>query len=285
MVDEKVVALKDLPLLECDFDWNSASLQTKIKAYKPDYRCKDPWTWPRIDSMDHPGLRNDQRVLTLPSGVAHSESLVQGFTRRCHKVKVKQTGTGEKVEMYHELFNFPYAYGRCNSFNYDRLGTSCRARWIEKVTGKPPFKIKVIRLKVGMKEVKKEEVSSTEVFNEVLKMMNDVPPDNSTEPEALRKDLSGTKERPWINENGKERLTNELLAAGHGQADAGKRIRALESDHESFKKIADEYIAKYNSAYKDLQASHKQREEEEAEHEQEIEKSKKLSAKIKTLET
>jgi uncharacterized protein YehS (DUF1456 family) len=234
--------------------------------------------------MDHPGFRNHHHVLTLPFGVAFPESLVQSFTRRCGKVKVKQTGIGEEVEIYHDFFNFPYAYGRCNSFKYDRLGASCRAHWIKKVTGESPSKIKVIRPKFGMKEVKNQEVSSTEAFNEILKMMNDNPPDNSAELEALHKDLSGTKKRLWVNENEKERLTNELLAAGHDQADAEKRIKALKSDREGFKKIADEYTARYSNAYKDLQASYKQREKEEAEHEQEIEKSKKLNARIKTLE-
>ncbi|KAF2628633.1 hypothetical protein BU25DRAFT_420603 [Macroventuria anomochaeta] len=68
------------------------------------------------------------------------------------------------------------------------------------------------------------------------------------------------------------------------QADTEVRNKAFKADRESFKKITDEYTAKYRTTHRDLQASYKQRKEEITMHEQEKEKTWALSRGIKMLD-
>ncbi|KAF3037797.1 hypothetical protein E8E12_005315 [Didymella heteroderae] len=49
LVKEKTVSFRDLPVLKCDFSWDTDALQARIKAYKPDYDPKTrghDLTWP-----------------------------------------------------------------------------------------------------------------------------------------------------------------------------------------------------------------------------------------------
>lgn len=89
-VKEKIVFRHDLPNLQCDFAWDTETLQKRIKVYKPDYNPKDPWTWPTLSSMQPGSDTMRFRLSSLPQGVVHSRQMLPAHSSTSSSVKIKQ---------------------------------------------------------------------------------------------------------------------------------------------------------------------------------------------------
>lgn len=162
------------------------------------------------------------------------------------------------------------------------LSATSRAAWIESVTRISPQE-QSENTAFEKKKNPQKPVSSTEAFNEVVKMMRDTRSDDTAEVETLRKGLSEVKKKLAIAEEERTGAAEQMIAQA-AQPDAEAHVRILGNDCASFKRIAGEHTSKYRTANRDLQASYRQREEETAMHEQEVVKSEKLSLRIKAFE-
>lgn len=138
----------------------------------------------------------------LPLGLVYDKDICFQFCRKQDyfgNCLVKQTSTEDRVAINKMFYRFPYLYGRSGTlYRSSGLPAVNRDIWIEKVTGRKPGAVdKQIEGEHRSGEEVQSETpkTSVDVFNDVLKMMNDTPPDDSTNVTALREEVDQLKER------------------------------------------------------------------------------------------
>jgi len=192
------------------------------------------------------------------------------------------------MDIEHDVYNFLFSYTMDNTLKSGQHGWltgAQRQEWIHQVTGVDPGSKsrKAFERNMIKQTPPQKPISSTEAFDEVLKMMNDTPSDNTAKLEALRKELSKVKAKLATAEEDNVLSAKQTKLAQAALAKAEAHNRTMRTDRDSFKKLADEYTQRYRTAHTDRKASYRQRKEEMNNLEQEEEKMRALTRANKML--
>ncbi|KAJ8115429.1 hypothetical protein OPT61_g2922 [Boeremia exigua] len=141
----------------------------------------------------------------LPIGLAYDETVcAKYYYNRKHQgdKPITQTITLRKAVINDTFYRFPFMYRRCGTRCVNEgLSAANRDHWIEKVTGE-----KRVIAKTMNKHQPDKPKTSTEVFKDVLRMVNETPSNDRAEIEALRKENERLKSKLALQ---KKQVSNE----------------------------------------------------------------------------
>ncbi|KAF3033300.1 hypothetical protein E8E11_003847 [Didymella keratinophila] len=281
--ERKTILLDDLPMFRGDFTWGQADLIRNIKATKPDFNTRDPKTWPRMTSKKLTRLTGGTYYghEELPFGLAYDSRIASAYIDRrplrpIPEISFRKDEDGDDVHLNRRFYQFPFIQRVTGLVlpSDDKLD-KLRAMELQlgKLTHKSPKVSKAspeVPLIPPQPPQPEKPTSSVEAFNEVLKMMNDIPADNGAEMNALQEEVKELREKLRAQD---KRFSN--LLAEH------KEATELNEEQRAAIKLTTEELRSAKRAHaglKNATQSIKKKDEQLAEKDQQSRAAKKAAA-------